>query len=84
MIRPALTATVSALLTGLLLASPALAHDNGEGLVGETDDVIITLFSLGVVVFFFVVVCLGSFIQSRLERRKEQRKAAKLRQRTGW
>lgn len=82
MIRPALT--VSALVTGLLLASPALAHDNGEGLVGETDDVIITLFSLGVVVFFFVVVCLGSFIQSRLERRKEQRKAAKLRQRTGW
>jgi hypothetical protein len=84
MIRPALTATVSALLTGLLLASPALAHDNGEGLVGEADDVLITLFSLGVVVFFFVVVCLGSFIQSRLERRKEQRKAAKLRQRTGW
>ena len=59
-------------------------HDNGEGLVGETDDRIITFFSLGVVVFFFLVVCLGSFIQGRLEKRKDARKAAELRQRIGW
>jgi len=84
MIRSVLTATASALLAGLLLASPALAGDNGEGLVGETDDVIVTFFSLGVVLFFFIVVCLGSFIQGRLEKRKEQRKATKLRQRPGW
>ncbi len=61
-----------------------MASDNGEGLVGETDDRIITFFSLGVVVFFFTVVCLGSFIQSRLEKRKQARKAAELRQRVGW
>ena len=77
-------ALVPAVLLSLALAAPALAHDNGEGLVGETDDRIITFFSLGVVVFFFLVVCLGSFIQSRLEKRKEARKAAELRSRVGW
>ena len=78
-----LTAGLSALLT-LVLAAPAMAHDNGEGLVGETDDRIVTFFSLGVVVFFTVVVCLGSYIQSVLEKRKEARKAAELQQRIGW
>ena len=75
---------VLTLLISLALTAPAMASDNGEGLVGETDDRIITFFSLGVVVFFFTVVCLGSFIQSRLEKRKEARKAAELRQRVGW
>ena len=68
----------------LLLAVPAFAHDNGEGLVGETDDRIITFFSLGVVLFFFLVVCFGSWVQSRLEKRKEARKAAELKSRIGW
>jgi hypothetical protein len=71
----------------LLLAGPALAiegNDNGEGLVGETDDKIITFFSLGVVLFFTVVVILGTIIQSTLEKRKDARKAAHLRSRTGW
>ncbi len=81
--RSALTAGLCALLT-LLLAAPAMAHDNGEGLVGETDDRIITLFSLGVVVFFTLVVCVGSYLQGRLEKRKEARKAAELQQRIGW
>lgn len=72
------------LFASLALAGPALAHDNGEGLVGETDDRLITFFSLGVVLFFFAVVCLGSFIQGRLEKRKDERKAAELRQRIGW
>lgn len=77
----------SALVLSLALAAPALAaggHDNGEGLVGETNDRIITFFSLGVVLFFFTVVCLGSFIQGRLEKRKEESKAADLRSRIGW
>jgi hypothetical protein len=71
----------------LLLAGPALAtegNDNGEGLVGETDDKIITFFSLGVVVFFIAVVTIGTLIQSALEKRKDRRKAAHLRSRTGW
>jgi hypothetical protein len=73
-----------ALTAWLLYAVPALAHDNGEGLVGETDDKIITFFSLGVVVFFIVVVSLGSWLQSVLEKRKEQRKAHDLKQQIGW
>jgi hypothetical protein len=73
----------TAVLT-LLLAAPALAGDNGEGLVGETDDRIITFFSLGVVVFFTLVVIVGSLIQGRLEKRKELRKAADLRRSVGW
>ena len=70
----------------LVLAAPAMAadNDNGEGLLGELNDRTITFFSLGVVLFFFIVVCLGSYLQGRLERRKDARKAAELRQRIGW
>jgi hypothetical protein len=72
----------------LLLAGPALAAggntDNGEGLVGETDDKITTFFSLGLVLFFVVFVILMSALQGTLEKRKEARKAAHLRSRTGW
>jgi hypothetical protein len=61
-----------------------LASDNGEGIYGPTDDKIITFFSLGVVVFFVLAVILLSLLQGRLERRKEERKAAELRRRAGW
>ena len=68
----------------LLNEIAVLASDNGEGLVGETDDKIITFFSLGVVVFFAVAVILLSLLQGRLERRKEERTAAELRRSVGW
>jgi len=68
----------------LIPAAAAWAHDNGEGLVGETDDKIVTFFSLGVIVFFALVVITGSAIQSHLERRKEEQKALDLRRRVGW
>jgi uncharacterized membrane protein YphA (DoxX/SURF4 family) len=68
----------------LLPTAAAWAHDNGEGLVGETDDKIVTFFSLGVIVFFVLVVITGSTIQSYLERRKEAQKALELRRRVGW
>jgi hypothetical protein len=68
----------------LALAVPAMASDNGEGLVGETDDRIITFAALGVIVFFTLVVIVGSAIQAALERRKEERKALELRRRVGW
>ena len=71
-------------MLSLAVAAPAFASDNGEGLVGETDDRIVTFFSLGLVLFFTVVVVVGSAIQARLERRKEQRKAVELRKRVGW
>jgi hypothetical protein len=77
-------APLSVLLTFLLLAAPALASDNGEGLVGETDDRIITFFCLGLVVAFPVLVALLSWLQGTLERRKEERKATELLKRVGW
>ena len=69
---------------GLLAQAVLFAHDNGEGLWGETDDRIITFFSLGVVVFFALVVITGSWIQHRLEKRKDEQKALELRRRVGW
>jgi hypothetical protein len=73
-----------ALPTWLLLAAPAFAGDNGEGLVGETDDRIITFFCLGLVVAFSVLVTLLTFLQQALDRRKDERKASDLRKRVGW
>jgi len=70
--------------TWLLLAAPAFAGDNGEGLVGETDDRIITFFCLGLVIAFVVLVTVLTAWQSSLERRKEERKATELRKRVGW
>jgi hypothetical protein len=68
----------------LLLAAPAFAGDNGEGLLGETDDKIVTAFSLGVLVFFVLFVVVASLVQGVLERRKEEREAVELRRRIGW
>ena len=73
-----------ALPTWLLLAAPAFAGDNGEGLVGETDDRLITFFCLGLVVAFAVLVTLLTVLQNALEKRKEERKAIELRKRVGW
>ncbi|MFL5896203.1 MAG: hypothetical protein ACJ76Z_13970 [Thermoleophilaceae bacterium] len=71
-------------LVSAILAAVAFAGQDGEGLAGETNDKTVTFFSLGVVLFFVVVVTLGTIVQSALERRKEQAKAARMRQRTGW
>ena len=76
--------TLVALPTWLLLAAPAFAGDNGEGLVGETDDRIVTFFCLGLVVAFSVLVTLLTFLQQALDRRKDERKATELRKRVGW
>jgi membrane protease YdiL (CAAX protease family) len=70
--------------TWLLLAAPAFAGDNGEGLYGETDDRIVTFFCLGLVVAFTLLVTLLTFWQQALEKRKEARKASELRKRVGW
>jgi hypothetical protein len=68
----------------LLAQIVVFASDNGEGLVGETDDRIITFFCLGLVIFFAVFVLLASLLQGSLDRRKQERKAAELRKRVGW
>ena len=77
-------APILVLAAWLVPAATAFAGDNGEGLLGETDDRIVTFFSLGVVIFFAVFVIVMSWLQGALERRKEQRKAVELRKRVGW
>ena len=68
----------------LLLATSAFASENGEGLYGETDDRVVTAFGLGLVLLFTFMVVFFSFLQGRGDKRKEEKKAAQIRQRTGW
>jgi nitrogen fixation/metabolism regulation signal transduction histidine kinase len=77
-------APILVLAAWLIPAATAFAGDNGEGLYGETDDKIITFFSLGVVIFFALFVIVASWLQALLDKRKEQRKAVELRKRVGW
>ncbi len=73
-----------ALATQLYLAAPVLAADDGEGLAGETDDKVITFFALGVLLFFTLVIILGTVIQTSLDKRKHAKLEARRRGRTGW
>ena len=87
--RALITALATTALS-LVLTAPALAEGfgkgggAGEGAVGETNDKAVTFFCLGVLLFFVLTIFVGTFVQSRLERRKDAHKAAKLRQRVGW
>ena len=73
---------------GLMLATaaPVLAAgtDDGEGWLGEANDRIITAFSFGVIAFFPLVALTLSLLQGALEKRKQRRKAAASRRRSGW
>ena len=84
MLRTRLLIGASALATQLYLAAPVLASDDGEGLAGETDDKVITFFALGVLVFFTIVIIVGTVIQSSLDKRKHARMEAHKRSRHGW
>jgi hypothetical protein len=81
--RALLTAATTLALT-LALAAPAMASHAGEGWAGELNDKVITFFSLGVMLFFVVVVVAFSWLQGRLERKKDEKKAAQKLARVGW
>jgi len=79
------TAFALLVATAASLTVPALASAKaGEGLAGELNDKVITFFSLGVLLFFVLVIVVGTMIQSRLEKKKDAEKKAKMRQRVGW
>jgi heme/copper-type cytochrome/quinol oxidase subunit 2 len=80
--RPLLIAAVTLALT-LASAAPAMAHA-GEGWAGELNDKVITFFCLGVMLFFVLVIVVFSSIQGRLEKRKDEKKAAQKLARVGW
>jgi len=83
-IRSVATYLAAFCLFGAIFAAVAFAGQDGEGLLGETDDKQVTFISLGVVIFFVLVVTIGTIIQSSLDRRKAEAKKARLRQRSGW
>ena len=65
-----------ALLASLVLAPIASAADNGRGIYGEVNDVIITNAGFILIIFFPTFVFAMSMLQRQLEKRKEARKAA--------
>jgi hypothetical protein len=80
----ALTITALLTLSSLVFTASAFASDNGQGLYGETDDKVVSIFGLGLVVFFTLIVVIGSLIQGALDKRKDEKKAAQKRQLAGW
>ena len=68
----------AAVLSFALLAPVALAdpHDGGQGLLGETDDKIVTNAGFILIGFFPLFILLMSLLQWRLEKRKYARRAA--------
>jgi hypothetical protein len=67
---------VLAITTVLVAAAPVLAHDNGEGWYGETNDRVVTNAGFILIVFFPLFILLISLLQWRLEKRKDLRKLA--------
>jgi hypothetical protein len=74
----------TALVCALVLAGPALAGKNGHGWAGEVDDKLTTFFNMAIIVIIPLIAVIGTVVQSRLDKRKQRRKAASLRQRSGW
>ena len=76
MLRHLPAAAVLTLTTLLVVAAPALAHDGGEGLWGETDDKVVTNAGFILIIFFPLFILFMSLLQWQLEKRKYRRKAA--------
>ena len=76
MLRRLPISAVLAITAVLVAAAPVMAHDNGEGWWGETDDRVVTNAGFILIVFFPLFILLVSLLQWRLEKRKDQRKAA--------
>ena len=72
-----LTKTLFLTIALLALSAPmAFAQASGEGAYGETDDKVVTNAAFIVIAFFPVLILLVSLLQWRLEKRKDERKAA--------
>lgn len=72
------------LLVALATAPAALAHDGGQGWLGEVDDKVVTNAGFILIAFFPLFVLTMSLIQWRLDKRKERRKAAAKKLQSEW
>jgi hypothetical protein len=70
------TVLPAVLVTFLLLAPAALAHDGGEGTYGPADDKVVTNAGFILIAFFPAFIFTMSMLQWALDKRKERRKAA--------
>ena len=76
MLRRLPISAILAITAVLAAAAPVLGHDGGEGLYGETDDIVVTNAGFILIIFFPLFIFLVSLLQWRLEKRKDARKAA--------
>jgi hypothetical protein len=60
----------------LLSAPAALAHDQGTGWYGETNDKVVTNAGFILIAFFPLFILFASLLQSKLDKRKDARKKA--------
>ena len=74
--RRLIALTTTTLVSLLMLAPAALAHDGGEGLYGQTNDKVTTAAGFILILFFPTIILVASMIQGRLEQRKDAHKAA--------
>ncbi len=63
------------LVATLVMAPVAAAENDGRGLAGATNDKMIVTIMFCLILFFVAFVFVASFIQARLEKRKEARMA---------
>jgi hypothetical protein len=70
-----LGALAAAFCVAALVSAPLALAENGVGLAGPTTDKTVTFFCFGVIGFFALLPIVLTLIQSRLERRKEQRQS---------
>jgi cytochrome oxidase assembly protein ShyY1 len=55
------------------VALAASGHDGGEGLVGETNDKIVTNWGFAIIAFFPLFILFASLLQWQLDKRKQRR-----------
>jgi ABC-type nickel/cobalt efflux system permease component RcnA len=68
--------TAAAVAVMLTTAAPAMADMSGQGWYGETTDKVVTNAGFILIAFFPLFIFAMSVIQWRLEKRKDERKAA--------
>ncbi len=64
--------TIALTFAAMLAPSPLAMAADGEGLYGRTDDQVVTFFAFGVIIFFAAFVVIMSYLQHRLDSRKER------------
>ena len=60
----------------LLTAPLALAHDGGQGWIGETNDKKVTNAGFIIIAFFPLFILFASLLQNKLDKRKKARMSA--------